>query len=163
MAHTAYSTAKFAVRGFTEALISDFRINAPHLRASVVMPGHIGTSIVINTAKVLGREPDAMSPVYLAGVRRQLAAGGLPVDQVSDEDLRKGMQVMAEAFRDSAPMTAAQAATVILDGVRANRWRILVGEDADIIDAQVRSDPEHAYDVEFWEGLRAKGCFKSFG
>ncbi len=163
MAHTAYSTAKFAVRGFTEALISDFRINAPHLRASVVMPGHIGTSIVINTAKVLGREPDAMSPVYLAGVRRQLAAGGLPVDQVSDEDLRKGMQVMAEAFRDSAPMTAGQAATIILDGVRANRWRILVGEDADIIDSEVRSDPEHAYDVEFWEGLRAKGCFKSFG
>ena len=44
--HTAYSAAKFAVRGFTEALITDFRVNAPHLRASVVMPGHIGTSIV---------------------------------------------------------------------------------------------------------------------
>mgnify|MGYP003335014213 FL=1 len=41
--HTAYSAAKFAVKGFTEALITDFRINAPHLRASVVMPGHIGT------------------------------------------------------------------------------------------------------------------------
>lgn len=163
MAHTAYSTAKFAVRGFTEALISDFRINAPHLRASVVMPGHIGTSIVINTAKVLGREPDSMSPLYLAGVRRQLAAGGMPVEQVSDEDMRKGMQMMAEAFRDAAPMTATQAATVILDGVRANRWRILVGGDAEIIDADVRADPEHAYDVEFWEGLRAKGCFRGFG
>ena len=141
MAHTAYSTAKFAVRGFTEALISDFRINAPHLRASVVMPGHIGTSIVINTAKVLGREPDSMSPLYLAGVRRQLAAGGMPVDEVSDEDLRKGMQMMAEAFRDAAPMTAAQAATIILDGVRANRWRILVGGDAEIIDARSARRP----------------------
>ena len=52
--HTAYSAAKFAVKGFTEALITDFRLNAPHLRASVVMPGHIGTSIVINSGKVLG-------------------------------------------------------------------------------------------------------------
>jgi len=47
--HTAYSAAKFAIRGFTEALITDFRVNAPHLRGSVVMPGHIGTSIVINS------------------------------------------------------------------------------------------------------------------
>jgi hypothetical protein len=112
---------------------------------------------------VLGREPDSMSPLYLAGIRRQLAAGGMPVEQVSDEDLRKGMQMMAEGFRDAAPMTAAQAATVILDGVRANRWRILVGGDAEIIDADVRADPEHAYDIEFWEGLRAKGCFRGFG
>jgi NAD(P)-dependent dehydrogenase (short-subunit alcohol dehydrogenase family) len=163
MSHTAYSTAKFAVRGFTEALISDFRINAPHLSASVVMPGHFGTSIVINTGRILGREPESMGPGYLAGIRRQLVAGGLPVEEVSDEDLVKGMQMMAEAFRDSAPMTAAQAATIILAGVRAKRWRILVGQDAEIIDAEVRADPEHAYDAEFWEGLRAKGCFKGFG
>ena len=41
--HTAYSAAKFAVKGFTEALIIDLRLNAPHVHASVVMPGHIGT------------------------------------------------------------------------------------------------------------------------
>ena len=28
--HTAYSAAKFAIRGFTEALITDLRVNAPH-------------------------------------------------------------------------------------------------------------------------------------
>ena len=43
MPHTAYSAAKFAVKGFTEALLEDFRLNAPHVDASVVMPGHIGT------------------------------------------------------------------------------------------------------------------------
>ena len=59
--HTAYSAAKFAVKGFTEALITDFRLNAPHLRASVVMPGHIGTSIVINSGKVLGRDPKELT------------------------------------------------------------------------------------------------------
>ncbi|MHC2712819.1 NAD(P)-dependent dehydrogenase (short-subunit alcohol dehydrogenase family) [Bradyrhizobium diazoefficiens] len=51
-AHTAYSSAKFAVKGFTEALINDLRLHAPHVKCSVVMPGHIGTSIVSNSRKV---------------------------------------------------------------------------------------------------------------
>ena len=46
MPHTAYSSAKFAVKGFSEALLEDFRINAPHVKVAVVMPGHIGTDIV---------------------------------------------------------------------------------------------------------------------
>src|SRR5438309_5498967 len=57
--HTAYSAAKFAVKGFSEALQTDLRINAPHVKVAVVMPGHIGTSIVMNTAAVLGK-PDAL-------------------------------------------------------------------------------------------------------
>ncbi len=161
--HTAYSSAKFAVRGFTEALITDFRVNAPHLRASVVMPGHIGTSIVINSGKVHGQEPDSMDAERLGRLRVQLTARGLPVEGVSDEDLRKGIQMMGEMFRDGAPTTAAQAATIILDGVRANRWRILVGDDAELLDAEVRADPEHAYELDFWEALRAKGMFGVFG
>src|SRR5262249_39452385 len=59
VAHTAYSTAKFAVKGFSEALLVDLRLNAPHVKVAVVMPGHVGTSIVINTNKVLGK-PDAL-------------------------------------------------------------------------------------------------------
>ena len=56
--HTAYSAAKFAVKGFSEALINDFRFNAPHLKVSVVMPGHVGTDIAINTGRILGhKEP----------------------------------------------------------------------------------------------------------
>src|SRR3546814_6338155 len=31
--HTAYSAAKFAVKGFTEALLEDLRLNAPHVKA----------------------------------------------------------------------------------------------------------------------------------
>src|SRR5579863_9511106 len=34
--HTAYSAAKFAVKGFTEALINDLKLNAPHIKCSVV-------------------------------------------------------------------------------------------------------------------------------
>jgi NAD(P)-dependent dehydrogenase (short-subunit alcohol dehydrogenase family) len=160
--HTAYSAAKFAVRGFTEALIADFRVNAPHLRASVVMPGHIGTSIVINSGKAHGNEPETMDAAQLSKLRTQLTARGLPVEGISDDDLRKGVQMMGETFRDAAPTTAAEAATIILDGVRQEKWRILVGHDAEVIDAEVRADPEAAYGPEFWENLRAKGLFGAF-
>lgn len=39
--HTAYSSAKFAVRGFTESLLVDLRTHAPHVSAVLVMPGHV--------------------------------------------------------------------------------------------------------------------------
>jgi len=53
-------------------------------------------------------------------------------------------------------MTAATAATVILDGVKADRWRILVGEDAQRIDVLVRRSPERAYEVDFFESFAAE-------
>jgi NAD(P)-dependent dehydrogenase (short-subunit alcohol dehydrogenase family) len=160
--HTAYSAAKFAVRGFSEALITDLRLHAPHVGVSVVLPGHVGTSIVINSGIVHGKEPDALDQEDLTKIRRRLAVAGTPVDEVADEDLRKGVAMMGEAFRDVAPLTAASAAEIILDGVRQNRWRILVGDDAVTIDAKVRADPERAYDLEFWDALRAEGIFEGF-
>ena len=49
-------------------------------------------------------------------------------------------------FREKAPVSAAEAATIILDGVRSGSWRILIGDDAKTIDARVRAQPEDAYD-----------------
>ncbi len=118
--NTAYSTAKFAVRGFTESLITDLRVNAPHVGVSVVMPGHIGTSIIENT----------------------LRHGAGDVDEATAEAMRE----MSAAFRDNAPVTAGEAASVILDGVRQRRWRILIGDDAYSLDRAVRADPDGAYD-----------------
>lgn len=161
--HTAYSAAKYAVRGFSEALIADLRMHAPHVRVSVVMPGHVGTSIVINSGIVHGKEPDTLDVDDLVKVRLQLAAEDMPVDEVSDEDLRKGVAMFGEAFRDLAPLSAASAAEIILDGVRQNKWRILVGEDAVIVDQLVRDDPEPVYEPEFWQSLRARGIFGGFG
>jgi NAD(P)-dependent dehydrogenase (short-subunit alcohol dehydrogenase family) len=116
MPHTAYSSAKFAVKGFSEALLEDFRINAPHVKVAVVMPGHIGTDIVTNSIAAHG--------------------SGSEID---------AMRQFGDAFRDSAPLSAAAAATIILDGVRAEKWRILVGDDAEALDAAVRAEPERAY------------------
>jgi NAD(P)-dependent dehydrogenase (short-subunit alcohol dehydrogenase family) len=157
--HTAYSAAKFAVKGFTEALITDFRINAPHLRASVVMPGHIGTSIVLNSGRYFGRSPKDLTEEQVAQIRTRFEGQGIDLSGASDEDIRQGAQVMAETFRDAAPTTAAQAATVILDGVRNNRWRILVGTDAEVLDRFVRETPEAAYEPDFAQRVQAEGAF----
>ena len=124
--HTAYSAAKFAVKGFTEALIGDLRLHAPHVAISLVMPGHIGTSIVHNTIAEFATD-----------------AGG---------ELSQEMQQRAEAFRDNG-LTPDQAADIILAGVRNGRWRILVGPDAHALDDAVRAKPESAYEREFYNGL----------
>jgi NAD(P)-dependent dehydrogenase (short-subunit alcohol dehydrogenase family) len=151
--HTAYSAAKFAVKGFTEALVTDLRLNAPHVNVSVVMPGHIGTSIVINSGRILGTDPKEMSDADLAEARENLLARGLDVANATNEQIRQALVMQGEMFRDAAPMTASDAAKVILDGVRARRWRILVGEDAAVLDRMVREDPEGAYDREFMDRL----------
>lgn len=156
--HTAYSAAKFAVKGFTEALITDFRINAPHLRASVVMPGHIGTSIAINSRRLHGNDPKEMSEEQIAQMRSRLTKAGLDVSAASDEDLRLGIQAQGEAFRDNAPMSAAEAAAVILDGVRSGTWRILVGSDAVILDEMVRANPQDAYLPDFMDRVHSRGA-----
>ena len=149
--HTAYSAAKFAVKGFTEALIADFRMNAPHIKVSVVMPGHIGTGIRVNSLKVqTGNDADEMDAAQIAQVRTRLASMGRDVSALSDADIRAGLAERARRFVTDAPTSAAEAATIILDGVKADRLRILVGPDAQVIDAMVRQDPDHAYEPDFY-------------
>jgi len=152
--HTAYSAAKFAVKGFTEALINDLRLNAPHVKCSVVMPGHIGTNIIANSGKVLaGREGEALTAEEIAAARLRLRQQGIDDAGVTDEQVAAGVAQMAAAFRDLAPTSPAQAATIILDGVKAENWRILVGDDAHVLDERVRADPERAYDADFDPGF----------
>jgi NAD(P)-dependent dehydrogenase (short-subunit alcohol dehydrogenase family) len=154
VSHTAYSAAKFAVKGFTEALMNDLRLNAPHIKCSVVMPGHIGTSILSNTRKVQsGSESDRLNPNEIVQARQRLKGMGTDVTTLSDEDIQQIASDRARTFRDEAPTTAAQAAKIILDGVKAERWRILVGDDAHLLDQRVRENPEKAYTPEFFESF----------
>jgi NAD(P)-dependent dehydrogenase (short-subunit alcohol dehydrogenase family) len=161
--HTAYSAAKFAVKGLTEALITDFRINAPHLSVSVVMPGHIGTEIVRNSFDAHGRNPKELTAEQIDQIRQQMDGQGIDLNGASDEDIRNGMVMQADMFRDLAPTTAAEAATVILDGVRAGEWRILVGSDAQALDRLVRESPAEAYDPAFLTRLEQAGAFSRIG
>lgn len=151
---TAYAAAKFAVKGFTEALITDLRLNAPHIKCSVVMPGHIGTSIVANSRKVQsGNESDDMTPKEIAQARARIQSMGRDATALSDDDVRRIVAERARRFLEEAPTTAAEAARIILDGVRNDRWRILVGRDAEQLDARVRANPEGAYEPEFFESF----------
>lgn len=114
--HTAYSTAKFAVKGFTEGLIEDLRTNAPHVRVVLVMPGHVATNIVGNSMRAFG---------------------------ITDAEQ---LEAANAGFRKDAPMTAAEAATVILEAVRSGAWRVVVGDAAKKLDEFVRANPEDSYD-----------------
>jgi len=157
VSHTAYSAAKFAVKGFTEALINDLRLNAPHIKCSVVMPGHIGTSIVSNSRKVQsGTESDKLNSNEILQARQRLNGMGTDTSAMSDEDIQNIALDRARTFRDEAPTTAAAAVKTILDGVKAERWRILVGDDAHLLDERVRQTPERAYDAEFFRSFAAE-------
>lgn len=152
--HTAYCAAKFAVKGFTEALITDLRLHAPHVKCSVVMPGLIGTAIMSNTRKVMLRQDtDALTPGELAKARARMTAAGIDHSALSDQDLEKKAIERAQRFIDEAPTSAAEAATIILEGVKADRWRILVGRDAETIDERVRATPEDAYQLSFFQSF----------
>jgi hypothetical protein len=71
---------------------------------------------------------------------------GFPAAEASDDDVRNLIRMIGEGFKANAPVSAAQAATIILDGVRNDQWRILVGEDAHRLDESVRADPVNAYE-----------------
>jgi NAD(P)-dependent dehydrogenase (short-subunit alcohol dehydrogenase family) len=150
--HTAYSAAKFAVKGFTEALINDLRLNAPHIKCSVVMPGHIGTSIVANS-RVIQNGSAELSANDLLATRQRLQGMNIDTSKMSDAEIQKAADDRARSFLEDAPTSAAQAAKIILDGVKAGKWRILVGTDAQKLDERVRQTPERAYEPEFYHSF----------
>ncbi len=150
--HTAYSAAKFAIKGFTEALVVDLRLNAPHVKVSVVMPGHIGTEISFNSSRIHGTPSvEEMTSEQLAVVRDRMLKWGNLTEDVNDEELRAMIRQRRDDFRDNAPLSSADAAAIILDAVHNEQWRVLVGEDAKVLDQMVRGNPEGAYNPGFFD------------
>jgi len=150
---SAYSTSEFAIKGFSEALVEDLRSNAPQVRVVVVMPGIVSTDIAMNSRRALGLpEWEQLSDAELLelvpeAARAVLAATGLLPENFTADDLRRAIPRLKDEFRDQG-FTAAQAATIILDGVRSGAWRILVGEEASMLDEQVRANPEAPFDYD---------------
>ena len=146
-------------RILSEALIEDLRVNAPQVRVAVVMPGHVDTDIVANSFHARGLPtPEQMSDAQVEELIRrdaqaELIRAGLLAEGASAADLRR-MLVQANAdFRDKAPVSAAEAAAIILYGSAIGGLGILVGEDAKRLDTQVRAKPEAAYDyAELFSG-----------
>ncbi len=101
----AYNAAKFAVRGFTEALRQEMLVAGHPVKVTCVHPGGIKTAIARNSAAVDGVDQEALAKYF-------------------DKRL--------------ASTSAQKAARIILDGVRRNKPRVLVGNDAKALDLLAR-------------------------
>lgn len=155
--NTAYSASKFAVKGFTESLITDFALNAPHISVSVAMPGHVGTRLIASSRKIQERtDSDMLTPQEKDRFRARMIAQGHDPASISDAMLQAMSDEANAMMVSTAATTADGAARIILDGIRAGQWRILVGTDAEETDQHVRADPEGAYTDDFFR-TRAPG------
>jgi DNA-binding protein YbaB len=103
-----------------------------------------------------------MTAKELTDARRSMKSMGMPTDVMTDEQIQQMMREMARQFEENAPTSAAQAATIILNGVREEKWRILIGKDAETMDQLVREAPEQAYEQIFIDRLRAAGHWRAF-
>ena len=101
----AYNSAKFAVRGFTEALRQEMIVAGHPVKVTTVHPGGIKTNIARNMTTVEGLDKDELAQTF-------------------DKKL--------------ASTSPQKAARIILDGVRKNKARVLVGPDAKALDLIVR-------------------------
>ena len=150
---TAYSTSEFAIKGFSEALIEDLRSNAPQVRVVVAMPGVVNTGIAENSRRALGQPAwDELSDAELLELlpdagRAILIGMGLLAEDFSADDLRRAIPRLKDELQGQG-FTGVQAATIILDGVRSGAWRILVGEEAKMLDEQVRANPEAPFSYD---------------
>ena len=139
--HAPYCAAKAAVRAFTEALHFDARQNFPHVTVCSVHPGHVGTDI----ARLAEDGSDGEQFRQIAKLR-----GVAGADNMTKEELQNKV---GEFFRDAAPTSAAEAAGQILGGMRSDATRILVGEDAVVLDWLCRAFPRLVYEDWFIVGV----------
>ena len=107
----AYAAAKFAVRGFSESLRHELQMAASPVRLSVVHPGGVSTNIVRNSRMGVGVTDNA----------------------------RRAETI--ERFDTVAKTTPAAAAQRIIAGIEKNAPRILIGNDARMMDLLQRVLP----------------------
>ncbi len=110
---SAYSTAKFGVRGFTECLRMELAASGCNVGATAVYPGGVKTGIARN-ARIYE------SLLEEAGVSRE---------------------EMVEKFEKYARVSPDEAAAKIIKGIKKNKCRVLIGKDARLIDAVQRLMP----------------------
>lgn len=111
---SAYNATKFAVRGFTEALRQELDIQNNGVSATCVHPGGIRTNIANNA-----RMSDSIRALGMNPARA------------------------SRSFNKVLKTPSSDAAKIILDAVRKNKARILIGTDAKILDIVQRVTPTH--------------------
>ena len=108
---TAYSAAKFAVRGFSESLRHELAMANSPVKLSVVHPGGVATNIVRNSRAGTGVTDNA----------------------------RRAQSI--DRFDAMAKTTPTAAALRIIEGIEKNQPRILIGNDAWFMDLLQRFRP----------------------
>jgi NAD(P)-dependent dehydrogenase (short-subunit alcohol dehydrogenase family) len=111
---SAYCTSKFGVRGFTETLRAEMLAGGHPVQVTVVHPGGVKTNI----ATAAFERGAATRPSTAADEARM---------RTYNEKLLK--------------LPADRAATIIVDGVEGGKPRVLVGNDAKLVDLFVRLVP----------------------
>jgi NAD(P)-dependent dehydrogenase (short-subunit alcohol dehydrogenase family) len=106
-----YNAAKFAVRGYTEALRMELELAKASVSATCVHPGGVRTAIARNA---------------------RLDPSSAEITGIDPEEARRRFDKLLDAT--SAPSAALQ----ILRAVEHNRRRVLVGADAKVADKLVR-------------------------
>ena len=121
---TAYASAKYAVRGFSESLRHELKMAKSQVKLSVVHPGGVATNIARNSRTGAG---------------------------VADNARRAQM---IERFERAAKTTPRAAALRIIRGIEKNQGRILIGNDARILDTLQRLMPASYWSVLAWRAQR---------
>jgi NAD(P)-dependent dehydrogenase (short-subunit alcohol dehydrogenase family) len=110
-----YVSSKFAVRGFTETLRMEMLAEGHPVRVTSVHPGGVKTNIADKALE---------------------AARDLGMEVTAEHEQRR--RVYNEKLLRMSPDEAAE---IILRGVERNRPRVLVGNDARLVDLMVRAFP----------------------
>jgi len=119
---SAYCVAKFGVRGFSEVLMQECKVVSPNIKVAVVHPGMIHTN-VIQATKMEGVDELGFAP---HGPKYK-----------TPEDAKKDFLLMYKILGSSS----VRAAGEIIQGMKKDSTRIMVGYDAPIIDMWVRLFP----------------------
>lgn len=138
--YAPYNAAKAAVRAFTETLAAEMMIQKRPIGVSCVFPGAVRTNIA-NTSE--------------QHIRSFLEAPGYDISHIPEEKIRaaEARGVLLKAFYESSDITSPEAAAeTIIEGIRNNRLRILVGKGAQEMDELVRQHPD-----QYLEFLAASG------
>eukprot|EP01064_Diplonema_japonicum_P002884 TRINITY_DN11875_c0_g1_i1.p1 TRINITY_DN11875_c0_g1~~TRINITY_DN11875_c0_g1_i1.p1 ORF type:complete len:389 (+),score=109.55 TRINITY_DN11875_c0_g1_i1:55-1167(+) len=144
-----YIAAKFAVRGFTESLMVELATSNPNIVVTCVHPGHVGTDILSSSTIADRIDPNSdAAKQNRSRVCALLRVAGMKFDETTtDAELRV---LAGKLFKERAPVTAPEAANIILTGVAKNSTRILVGADAVFFDFWTRLCPRLVYTKPFW-------------
>jgi len=114
--HTCYTAAKHAVKGFSESLMLELYVAAPHVKVTTLYPGGVKTNIAARTEH--------------------------PAKGERGETFKR---VTDFVYNHVFDLQASEAADWILAAVERDQARALIGYDAVLIDKMTRAFPSAMY------------------